>query len=106
MTYEAPGLVIGNARRKGRGSPLAVINPATEEVLDHVLLANEQDVADAVTAAERGFAEWRRVGPWARSDVLRKVGGLIRERMPEIARLLTLEVGKPIGESELEVISG
>ncbi len=107
MTYQAPALIIGNELRKGRSrSDFAVINPATEEVLGELAFASGADVADALASAERGFAEWRKVGPWARSDMLRKIAGLIRERMPEIARLLTMEVGKPIGEAEAEVISG
>lgn len=104
--YEAPALIIDNAPRVGRGASSPVINPATEEVLGEIRLANEADVADALASAERGFAAWRKVGPWARSDILRKIGALIRERTPQIAELLTLEVGKPITEAELETLSG
>jgi succinate-semialdehyde dehydrogenase/glutarate-semialdehyde dehydrogenase len=106
MSYETPALMIDNLWRKGRGrAGVPVVNPATEEVLGEIAFASGDDVADALASAERGFAEWRKVGPWARSDMLRGIAALIRERTPEIARLLTLEVGKPIGESELEVIS-
>lgn len=107
MSYETPALMIDNLRRKGRGrADVPVVNPATEEVLGEFAFASGDDVADALASAERGFAEWRKVGPWARSDMLRRIAALIRERTPDIARLLTLEAGKPIGEAELEVISG
>jgi succinate-semialdehyde dehydrogenase/glutarate-semialdehyde dehydrogenase len=104
--YEAPALIISNAPRTGRGGTSTVINPATEEVLGTLRLANGEDVADALASAEKGLAAWRQVGPWARSDVLRKIGALIRERQAEIARLLTIEIGKPIVEAEMEVLSG
>ncbi len=105
MHYHAPALVFGNARREGRGPLLDIVNPATEEVLGAISLATSADAKEALAWAERGFGLWRKVGPWARSDMLRKIAGLIRERMPEIARLLTLETGKPIVEAELEVSS-
>jgi succinate-semialdehyde dehydrogenase / glutarate-semialdehyde dehydrogenase len=105
--YEAPGLLIANTRCEGRGEPnIPVINPGTEEVLGTIALANGDDVADALASAGDGFAAWRKVHGWARSDALRRIAALLRERLPDIARLLTLEVGKPLREAELEVLSG
>ncbi len=104
--YRAPALLIDNASRVGSGPSLPVINPATEEVLGKVRMAGADDVAAALASAERGFAAWRQIGPWARSDILRRIGALIRERTSEIAELISLEVGKPIVEAELETISG
>lgn len=104
--YDAPLLSIGGASRKGRGGSYTVIDPATEEALGTIAFASAADVADALVAAQQGFEAWRKVGPWARSDVLRRIGALIRERKSAIAELLTREVGKPIGEAELEVLSG
>ncbi len=104
--YKAPGLIIDNAPRIGSGPSVPVINPATEEVLAEVRMAGAADVADALASAERGLAAWREIGPWARSDMLRRIGALIRERVGEIAELVALEVGKPIVEAELETLSG
>jgi len=105
--YETPELIIDNTRRRGRGDQaIEVINPATEETLGTFALASSSDAAEALASAERGFAAWRQVGPWARSDALRKIANLMRERQMHIARLLTLEVGKPIAEAEAEVLTG
>jgi succinate-semialdehyde dehydrogenase/glutarate-semialdehyde dehydrogenase len=107
MRYEPPELIIDNVSRRGRAQGgFAVVNPATEEILGELSFADRTDVEEALRSAERGFATWRKVGPWARSDMLRRIAFLIRERMSEIAQLLTMEVGKPIGEAEAEVISG
>lgn len=104
--YEAPTLIIDGKGREGcSGDRETIVNPATEEVLGVIELAGPGDVADAVLSARRGFAAWRQVNSWTRSDVLRRIGALIRERKSLIARLITLEVGKPLVEAELETIS-
>jgi succinate-semialdehyde dehydrogenase/glutarate-semialdehyde dehydrogenase len=104
--YTAPALLIDNALRIGSGPNLAVIDPGSEEVLAEIRMAGPNDVADALASAERGFAAWCEIGPWSRSDMLRRIGALMRERVAEIAELISLEVGKPIVEAELETISG
>lgn len=105
--YSAPDLIIDNAPRRGRGkSGVPIINPATEEALGTISFANGEDVADAIVSAQKGFEAWRKVSSWERSNILLRIAGLIRERKSEIARLITLEVGKPLLEAELETQSG
>ena len=86
------------------GAP--VINPADESVLTTVPHATRADLEAALGAAEDGFKIWRRWSPAKRAEVILKAARLIRERVDEMAVAMTLEQGKPIGESKLEVQRG
>lgn len=80
-----------------------VINPATEEVLARLPHAGTADLDRALRAAAKGFEVWRRTSPAERGKIMRKAADLMRERLESIARTLTLEEGKTIGESRAEV---
>lgn len=80
-----------------------VLNPATNQVIGHLPHATQGDLDRALEAAQRAFASWRNSSPLQRSQVLRKVAELIRERAPDIGRNLTLEQGKPLAEGVGEV---
>ncbi len=82
-----------------------VINPATGETIGTLPHASTADLDRALDAAQRGFLAWRKVSPNERAKVLRRAGELIRERADRIATLMTLEEGKTLGESKLEVLS-
>ena len=88
------------------GRTLEVLNPATGEVLGRLAHAERPDLDRALAAAERGFKAWRGVSAYERSKVMRKAAGLIRERLDHIARLLTLEEGKPLAEARGETLVG
>ena len=103
--YPAPQLYIDGAWRTTEQT-LPVINPATEETIGHVPIARPQDLDDALEAADRGFAVWRRVAPRDRADLIREAARLMRERQDEIAHSITLEHGKPFAQAQLEVIRG
>ena len=85
-------------------SEIIVHNPATEEVLDSVPLGVAEDVDDAVKAAAAAFDEWKRTPAVARAEMLHEVSRRVREHAEEIARLLTLEEGKPLPENEEETL--
>jgi succinate-semialdehyde dehydrogenase/glutarate-semialdehyde dehydrogenase len=82
-----------------------VVNPATGDTIGTLPHASKADLDRALDAAARGFQSWRKVSPNERAKVLRKAGELIRERAERIATLMTLEEGKTLGESKLEVMS-
>lgn len=86
---------------EGRSQP--VYNAATGEVLGHLPHAARADLDKALSAAQRAFSEWRKVSPLERSAILRKVAALTRERAESIARDITRDQGKPLGESLAEV---
>jgi succinate-semialdehyde dehydrogenase / glutarate-semialdehyde dehydrogenase len=81
-----------------------VINPATGETIGTLPHASKADLDRALDAAQRGFLAWRKVSPNERAKVLRKAGELFRERADHIATQMTLEEGKTLGESKLEVL--
>ncbi|MGD0184130.1 MAG: NAD-dependent succinate-semialdehyde dehydrogenase [Roseiarcus sp.] len=88
-------LYIGGAWREGAaGERFDVINPATEAVLASVASAEIADADVALDAAEAAFADWAGRTPRQRSEVLRKTFELMTARLPEFARLITLENGK------------
>src|SRR5690349_16229560 len=94
-------LFIDNEWRDATGGrTLAVVNPATEEVIAEVASAERADVDAAVAAARAALG-----GPWGtmsardRGRLVWKIGEKLLERADEIARLETLHNGKPICES-------
>ena len=77
------------------------MNPATGEAIAKVAEADYADVDRAVAAARRAFDQgpWPRMPVAERSAILLKVAAGIRARLPELARLESLDTGKPIRES-------
>ncbi|MDX2201935.1 MAG: NAD-dependent succinate-semialdehyde dehydrogenase [Hyphomicrobiaceae bacterium] len=100
--YPEIKLLIGGEWRARAGAP--VLNPADESVLGEVPHATRQDLEDAVEAAEKGFKVWRRTAPAKRAEIILKAAALMRQRVEELAVVMTLEQGKPIGQSRLEVL--
>ena len=88
--------------REGR----PVINPADESVLGTVPHATQADLDAALAAAEKGFKVWSTTSPAKRAEIIFKATALIRERVEEMATAMTLEQGKPIAQSRLEIIRG
>lgn len=82
-----------------------VTNPATQETLGHLPHATKADLDRALAAAARAFETWRHSSPMTRSEILRKVGQLSRERAQEIGRNMTLDQGKPLAESVGEIVA-
>lgn len=80
-----------------------MLNPADESVIGEVPHAARKDLEDAVEAAEKGFRVWRKTSPAKRAEIILKAAALMRERVEELAVAMTLEQGKPIGQSRLEV---
>jgi hypothetical protein len=74
---------------------IPVHNPATGQVIGSVAHASRHDLDRALAAAQRGFEIWRDYTPAKRGTIMRRAAQLIRERLDEIARLITLEQGTP-----------
>jgi len=104
--YEPYGLFIdGRWRQAADAATLPVVDPATEEEVGVIPVATPADLDDALHAAESGFRAWRSVSVNERAACLRRVADGIRECVDEIARMVTLEVGKPLAESRGEVLA-
>jgi RHH-type transcriptional regulator, proline utilization regulon repressor / proline dehydrogenase / delta 1-pyrroline-5-carboxylate dehydrogenase len=89
----------------GQGAePRAAINPAdpTDQV-GEVRDATPADVAAALEAAPRGFAEWSATPPSERAAILRRAADLYEEHAPELMALATREAGKNLADSIAEL---
>ncbi len=101
--YPRVQLLVGG-RWLGEGRDhIAVRNPATDEVLGELPMATEDDVDHAALAAAAAFAAWRGTTAHERGAILRRVAALLRERQEVLARVLTLEQGKPLSDARLEI---
>lgn len=76
------------------------INPATEEKLSEIALANEKDVNKAVVAARQAYDKyWKKLHPTERSKYIYRIARMVQEKARELAIIETLDGGKPIRES-------
>ncbi|WP_127088533.1 NAD-dependent succinate-semialdehyde dehydrogenase [Aquabacter cavernae] len=95
----------GQWRGAEGGRTIPVLNPATEEVIGTVAHASKGDLDAALDAAAKGFKLWSKVSAYDRAKVMRKAADLLRERAVDIARLMTLEQGKPLPEARMETLA-
>jgi succinate-semialdehyde dehydrogenase / glutarate-semialdehyde dehydrogenase len=80
-----------------------VVNPATGEPFALISTTTRERLATAIEDAHAAFRSWRRVPGKARGVHLKKIADLVDSRRDEIARAITLENGKPLGQSQAEV---
>jgi acyl-CoA reductase-like NAD-dependent aldehyde dehydrogenase len=87
------------------GKTFETINPANEEVLGRVAEGDKADVDEAVKSARKAFesGKWHSMGPHQRARYLFTIADLIESHTDELAQLVTLDNGKPIGEAIIEV---
>jgi acyl-CoA reductase-like NAD-dependent aldehyde dehydrogenase len=79
------------------------INPTTGETLGTYSEHTEAEVNQRLQSAWEGWTRWSRTPLSERTAFLLRLAGLLEERVEEYARLITLEMGKPIGEARGEV---
>jgi succinate-semialdehyde dehydrogenase / glutarate-semialdehyde dehydrogenase len=80
-----------------------VVNPADGSVIGQLPRGHTDDIERALAAADRAFRSWGLESPLKRSDLLRRVAQLMRERAPQIGRDITLDQGKPLADAVGEV---
>ena len=88
------------------GDVIEVTNPATGEVLGTIPKMGAAETRRAIEAAEKAWPAWRGLLAKERATILRKWFNLIMENQEDLARLMTLEQGKPLAESMGEVVYG
>jgi len=88
------------------GARFEVRNPASGEVLSRVAHMGAVEALRAVDAAQAAFAGWRARSAKERAQILRAWFSLIVSHSDDLARLMTLEQGKPLAEAKGEVIYG
>ncbi|GAA4664243.1 NAD-dependent succinate-semialdehyde dehydrogenase [Amycolatopsis dongchuanensis] len=93
----------GQWRDAADGSRFAVQDPGNEQQLCEVADAQDADAREAVEAAVAAQEEWGATAPRERGEILRRAWQLMTDRADDIARLMTLEMGKSVEESKAEV---
>jgi succinate-semialdehyde dehydrogenase/glutarate-semialdehyde dehydrogenase len=96
-------LIGGEWRDAGEGGMLAVEDPATGEPLCEVADARPDDAKAALDAAVAAQDEWAEHPPRERGEILRRAFEALMDRQEELGLLMTLEMGKPVAESEAEI---
>ena len=82
---------------------IPVVSPYSQEVVDTVPEATPKQIAAALAAAESAAAVMGRLTAYERSQILLRAADILAGRVEEIARLISLEEGKPLSESRGEV---
>jgi acyl-CoA reductase-like NAD-dependent aldehyde dehydrogenase len=97
------GLLVAGRREEGAGEPLEVRYPYTGELVATVERASDADADRALEAAQAAFAEYRSTPSHRRAALLHGASARVAARREELARQITLETGKAIWESRVEV---
>ncbi|MDX3187417.1 NAD-dependent succinate-semialdehyde dehydrogenase [Streptomyces sp. MN03-5084-2B] len=85
------------------GKTFPVVDPATGKELCHVADASPSDGVAALDAAVAAQADFAKMAPRERGEILRRAYELLMQRQEELALLMTLEMGKPLAESKGEI---
>jgi succinate-semialdehyde dehydrogenase/glutarate-semialdehyde dehydrogenase len=93
----------GEWRDAAEGGTLSVEDPSTGESICEVADAQPEDAVAALDAASEAQADWAKYPPRERGEILRRAFEMITERMDELALLMTLEMGKPVSDSQAEI---
>jgi succinate-semialdehyde dehydrogenase/glutarate-semialdehyde dehydrogenase len=93
----------GEWRSPHSGRTFDVVDPATGDLLARVADGDLDDGKAAANAAAAALPGWSATPPRERAEVLRKVHALMIERLEPLARIVTLENGKPLADSRAEV---
>ena len=96
-------LINGEWRDAIGGRTLPVFDPATEEKIGTVAHAEKADLDAALASAAKGFEIWRETSAFERSKLMRRAADILRQRKDDIAVLMTLENGKPLEQSKIEL---
>ncbi len=104
-TFSSLGMFIdGRWRAQGGGGSMKLVNPATGQPLGDLPAAGIDDINEALESAQRGFKVWRNTAPAERAALIMRAARLLRDRISLIALVMTQEQGKPLRESEAEVL--
>lgn len=84
-------------------SKIEVKNPATGELVGTVPKGGRRETRDAIDAAHQAFSEWSKLTAYDRADYLEKLYEKMLNAADELAKVMTLEMGKPLQEAKGEV---
>jgi aldehyde dehydrogenase (NAD+) len=82
---------------------LAVRTPITGEVIARIPQTSSEEVAAAIATAHHAFLDWQTIPAPKRGELVRLLGEELRENLPALGRLVTIETGKILSEGCGEV---
>ncbi|MFA0496694.1 NAD-dependent succinate-semialdehyde dehydrogenase [Vibrio sp. 10N.222.54.B11] len=85
---------------------VAVTNPATDELIGNAPISSETELASAIERAHLAQKEWAKIPAKSRAALLHRWHQLILENKDDLARIMTMEQGKPLAEATGEVVYG
>ena len=94
----------GQWRGSNSGETIDVTNPANGAVIARVPNMGAEETAEAIVAAEQAQKSWRNTLAKERSGILRRWHDLMIENQEDLARIMTLEQGKPLAEARGEIV--
>jgi len=92
-----------NGEWVGGGGKIEVVNPATGKVIGSTPRFGRAETAKAIDAAHKAFPAWRARSAAERADYCRKIFEALMANQDDLARLLTVEMGKPFAEAKGEI---
>lgn len=101
--FRQQALIDGQWRDAPNGDVIAVTNPANGEQLGSVPKMGADETRQAIEAANRALPAWRALTAKERANILRRWFDLMMENQDDLARLMTLEQGKPLAEAKGEI---
>lgn len=101
--YSNYGLFINNEFIKGEQGSFDVINPFDEKVLGSISLASKKQVKLCIDLADNAFKEWNKLNAWEKAIKITNIAKNLESKKEEIAKILTLETGKPLSQSLREI---
>jgi len=97
-------LFIDGAFMTGHGRPIPVENPATLEVIGTIARAQKEEIDAAVASARKAFPAWAAAPAQTRAAALHRLGDAIAADADAMARIMTMEQGKPVNEARGEIL--
>ncbi len=101
--FRQQALIDGQWRDAPNGDVIAVTNPANGGQLGSVPKMGADETREAIEAANRALPAWRALTAKERANILRRWFDLMMENRDDLARLMTLEQGKPLAEAKGEI---
>ena len=98
--------VNGNWIESSSGKTLEVNNPATLEIIGKVPNFSREETQSAIKDADNAFHSWKNTTAKERSLILKKWSDLIIKNVDDLAKIMTIEQGKPIAEAKGEILMG
>ncbi|MCW9485314.1 NADP-dependent succinate-semialdehyde dehydrogenase [Klebsiella oxytoca] len=101
--FRQQAFIDGRWRDASSGETLGVTNPANGQQLGSVPKMGAEETREAIDAAARALPAWRALTARERATILRRWFDLMMEHQDDLARLMTLEQGKPLAEAKGEI---